>query len=94
MRRDDAALADTGAGTEGLAVRFELDEGRNKGFLYCYKWLGSGRPRVRPAFDQGGYGRDALFGGRAALHWPEKSCTFEPVFFFEEDRVFYLHTRY
>ena len=94
-RRDDAAPWLTPEQVaEGLAVRFELDEGRNKGFLYCYKWLGRGGRVFDLHLTKADTAEMPCLVDGQRLHWPEKTCTFEAYHFFEEDKAFYWTTRY
>ncbi len=75
-----------------FALRFELDGGGNKGFLYCYQGLGLSN-RMNNWF--GGDFFPAAFGSVPCLidgeplHWPGQRCTRAPTFFFERDEVLF-----
>ncbi len=94
MRRDDGYPWLTREQVaEGLAVHFELDEGRNKGFLYCYHRVGRTAGTFQLHLTDKDIAAMPCYVDGQRLHWPEKSCWYEP-YFFEEDKAFYWPTQY
>lgn len=97
LRKDVGAawFSEERAKARDFDVRFELDGGANKGFLYCYEKI---------ALTPDWYGGEMLFPDALGeircfvdgepLQWPSEGCYTPPGVFFERDEILYRTVRF